>query len=79
MEDYHIFMGFVGTCTLILFATLVYICAISFGRDDDTPKCTTVEGTGNTEKSTVNSKPFIKADVEKAVEIAVDQWRECRN
>ena len=69
MEVYQIqqiFMGCLGTFVLILFSTMVYfICTICFDRDDQTLTFTTVEGTGITEKSTMNSNPFIQADAGK--------------
>ena len=69
MEVYQIeqiFMACLGTFVLILFATMVYfICTICFGRDDHTLTFTTVEGTGITEESTMNSNPFIQADAGK--------------
>ena len=69
MEVYQIqqiFMGCLGTFVLILFTAMVYlICTICFGRDDHTFKLSTIEGTGITEKSTMNSNQFIRADVGK--------------
>ena len=69
MEVYQIqqiFMGCLGTFVLILFAAMVYlICTICFGRDDHTLMFRTIEETGITEKSTMNSSQFIKVDVGK--------------